>query len=136
MIDTARDVSHELETDKYVRHVEGDIMKSDLESMYDLVFMGNLIHHIPSEKIGDVFSKIFAHIKPKGKLVIWDFAEAEGKTELVSSAFSLFFYITSGSKCYNRREIESFASLAGFAKFSARKPPTPSPHILYIIGKE
>ncbi len=136
MIDSASEVSHELGTDKYVRYVEGGIMESDLESMYDLVFMGNLIHHIPSQKIDDVFSKIHKHINPGGIMAIWDFAEAEGKTDLASSAFSLFFYMTSGSKCYNRQEIKGLASKAGFKGFRVKKPPAPSPHILYIIGKE
>jgi 2-polyprenyl-3-methyl-5-hydroxy-6-metoxy-1,4-benzoquinol methylase len=136
MIDSAREVSHKLGTDKYVRHIEGDIMESELHSMYDLIFMGNLIHHIPSQKIDNIFSKIHKHINPGGIMAIWDFAETEGEPNIVSSAFSLFFYMTSGSKCYKRLEIEAFAGQAGFTKFSARKPPTPSPHILYIIEKE
>ncbi|NIP42470.1 MAG: methyltransferase domain-containing protein [candidate division Zixibacteria bacterium] len=135
VIETARNVARDLGTDDLVTHIEGDILKTELRNDYDLVFMSNLIHHIPEELLIRVIRQIYNHINPGGTIAIWDFSEAEGEPELVSSAFSLFFYMTSKARCYSLEEIEQLLSDAGFAHFSAIRPPAPSPHALYIARR-
>jgi hypothetical protein len=135
IIETARAVARDLGTDDLVTHIEGDILKNELSKNYDLVFMSNLIHHIPSDHIAEVIGKIHKHLKPGDTIAIWDFSENEGEPEIVSSAFSLFFYMTSKARCYSFEEIEQLLSDAGFDHFSAIRPPAPSPHALYIAHK-
>ena len=135
VIETARAVARDLGTDDLVTHIEGDILKNELSNNYDLVFMSNLIHHIPSDHIAEVIGKIHKHLKPGGTIAIWDFSETQGEPELVSSAFSLFFYMTSKARCYSLEEIEQLLSDADFVHFSAIRPPVPSPHALYIAHK-
>jgi hypothetical protein len=85
--------------------------------------------------VSDILSKIHASLVSGGTLAIWDFAESDNDPSLVTSLFSLFFYMTSGSHCYNKTEIQKLLQTAGFRQFMAVRAPAPSPHILYTARK-
>lgn len=135
IIDVATNVANELGATRFVQFFEGDILISELTSDYDLVFMGNLIHHIPAGRLPGVIDKIHDHIVPGGTIAIWDVAESKGQPVLTSSVFSLFFYMTSGSRCYTDKEIQQLLTHAGFGHFSKVCPQAPSPHVLYTARK-
>jgi len=134
-IESARSVADELGTSNCVQHFEGDILETELKHSYSLVFLGNLIHHFNADEIRIILRKIFDTLPPGGTVAVWDFAEIEGEANLFSSAFSLFFHMTSRAQCYSGDEMERFLSDSGFTEFVSVKPPVPSPHILYTARK-
>ena len=134
-VESAKSVAEELGTTQFVHHIEGDILETELDRSYSLIFLGNLVHHFSTGELDTVLRKIYEHILPGGSIAIWDIAEREGEASLFSSAFSLFFYMTSGAKCYSSEEVERFLSDTGFTEFASIKPPVPSPHILYTARK-
>jgi len=135
VIDAARSAAVELGTADVVRHIEGDIRDTDLTREYSVVFIGNLIHHLPSEQLPSVFEKVWNHLTPGGTIAIWDIAETCGDGDLVSSLFSLFFYLTSTGRCHPELPIQTILEKAGFRQFQATQPDGPSLHTLYVARK-
>ncbi len=146
-IDAARAVSKEYATDRFVTHIKGDIITTPLEKEYDVVFLGNIIHHLPDHSAGDVLAKIAASMVPGGTLVIWDLAEDSAETQNaseerdhdgvdeVAACFSLFFYLISGAKCYSELEIRNLLQTSGFNDIRAIHPPDASTHTLYTARR-
>jgi 2-polyprenyl-3-methyl-5-hydroxy-6-metoxy-1,4-benzoquinol methylase len=135
VVEMARAVSKEHATDRFVRFIEGDILTTTLSKSYDVVFLGNVLHHLPDEKAGSVLAKIAANTSPNGTLAIWDLAETEEEPDEASACFSLFFYLTSGAKCYSESEIAGMLQTSGFSDIQTARPPGISTHILYTARK-
>ena len=135
VIDVARSVAVELGTNDIVRHVEGDIRTADLTESYSVVFMGNLIHHFRAERLPGVLEKARGHLESGGTLAIWDLADERPESGLVSSLFSLFFYLTSTARCHPERQIKTMIEEAGFTRFRTIRPDEPSLHALYVARK-
>jgi 2-polyprenyl-3-methyl-5-hydroxy-6-metoxy-1,4-benzoquinol methylase len=134
-IETARTVAQELGTVEFVQHVEGDILTTNLTTVYSVVFLANLIHHFRESELEEVINRLHEHTEPGGVVIIWDVAETEGRNDLVASLFSLFFLMTSGAGCHSAEAIERLLIRAGFSEFNATGPPSPSPHLLYTARK-
>jgi len=135
VIDAARAAALELGTTDLVTHIEGDIRSTSLARDYSVVFVGNLIHHLQLEQLPSVFEKVWDHLLPGGTVVIWDIAVDGTAGDLVSSLFSLFFYLTSAGRCHPHSQIRIALQEAGFGRFQAIKPEGPSLHTLYVALK-
>ncbi len=135
VIDVARSAAIELGTADVVSHIEGDIRNADLMREYSVIFIGNLIHHLHFEQLPSVFEKVWNHLTLGGTIAIWDISETRGEGDLVSSLFSLFFYLTSTGRCHPESQIQTILQKAGFRQFQAIQPDGPSLHTLYVARK-
>jgi precorrin-6B methylase 2 len=135
VIEAARSASLEFGTTDVVTHIEGDIRNADLTREYSVVFIGNLIHHLHFEQLPSVFEKVWNHLTLGGTIAIWDISETRGEGDLVSSLFSLFFYLTSTGRCHPESQIQTILQKTGFRQFQAIQPDGPSLHTLYVARK-
>ena len=115
VLEMARAVSEEYTTDRYVSHIEGDITTTTLAKTYNVVFLGNILHHLPDESPTGVLTKIAANMVPGGTIAIWDLAETDEEPDETAACFSLFFHLTSGAKCYSESEITRLLQTTGFS---------------------
>jgi 2-polyprenyl-3-methyl-5-hydroxy-6-metoxy-1,4-benzoquinol methylase len=132
-ISLAAKVSKEYGTDEWIGYIEGDITATPLQGPYDLVFMGNIIHHQSENSLRAVLSKAAAHIEPGGTVVIWDIAGNEAPADEKTACFSLLFYISSGARCYTESEIVRLLEASGFD--TVRVFRAPSTHTLFTAKK-
>lgn len=135
VVEMARAVSKEYSTDRFVRHLEGDILTTTLSKTYDAVFLGNVLHHLPDENAAFVLAKIAASTAPSGTIAIWDLADIDAEPDETAACFSLFFYLTSGAKCHSEREVTTLMRRCGFGNIRTARPPGTSTHILYTAQR-
>jgi hypothetical protein len=131
VLETARRVSKEYCTDRYLSHIEGDVVTSKLTKTYDVVFLGNLIHHLTQQNARTTLSKTASATRRGGTIAIWDLSAAEQEPDETSACFSLLFYLTSGAKCYTELEIRELLGTCGYGQIRAIRPPGVSTHVLY-----
>jgi len=132
VINAARKVSKEYSTARFVNYIEGDIATGELTKTYDVVFLGNIIHHQKKKTAGSVLSKIASSMTPGGTIALWDLAETGERPDETAACFSLFFYLTSGAGCYSERETAALLESAGFECVESIHPTRTSTHVLSI----
>jgi 2-polyprenyl-3-methyl-5-hydroxy-6-metoxy-1,4-benzoquinol methylase len=130
----AAKVSKEYGTDKWIDYIEGDITATPLRGSYDLVFMGNIIHHLSENSLRAVLSEAAAHVEPAGTVAIWDIAGNEAPADETRACFSLLFYLSSGARCYTENEIVKLLETSGFD--TVRTLRAPSTHTLFTAKKQ
>jgi hypothetical protein len=135
-------VAKEEGIDDVVSHREGDILSMELTGDYDIIFMGNLIHHFSPERNSRLMNKLWEHLNGGGTIAIWDIvstgeqpdpASAEGSVE---SCFSLLFYLTSSAECYTETDIRGWLHAAGFSDFQVQRQSPHSSHTLITARKK
>jgi hypothetical protein len=100
-----------------------------------VAFLGNLIHHLPPQQLAAALERITSHLVPGGTVAIWDIAETKGEGDLVSSLFSLLFYLTSTGQCYPEQQVLALLEQAGLVDPQMIRPEGPSLHALYLARK-
>ncbi|MBN1288651.1 MAG: methyltransferase [Actinobacteria bacterium] len=122
--------------DDVVSFRTGDILSDDLGSrLYDVVFLGNVAHHLSLEENRKLLARISAALKPGGTAAVWDirYPEPGSKPDLFSDGFALFFRLSSSACCYHGSEITAWMKEAGFTGIDVHQPPSPT-HFL-ITGR-
>jgi len=148
----ARRVAEEEGTTDVVRHREGDIRRLPADGRYDVVFLGNLVHHFSERENRGFLVDAFERLEPGGTVAVWDLRDARDSREsapdasttlettgglaaAVEAAFSLLFYLTSGSECYGRADLQGWMADAGLTGFEVHVPGAGSPHALYTARR-
>jgi hypothetical protein len=62
-------------------------------------------------------------------------AEIDEEPDETAACFSLFFYLTSGAKCYSESEITRMLQTTGFSDIQTVRPSGTSTHMLYTARK-
>jgi 2-polyprenyl-3-methyl-5-hydroxy-6-metoxy-1,4-benzoquinol methylase len=136
-VEHARELAQREGIDDVVSHRAGDMLTDDLGlDRYDVVFMGNIVHHLSEEQNIGLLRRIQASIKAGGTVAIWDFRlpEPGSPPDLIVDAFALFFQITSAARCYRPSELTSWLEKSGFREVTISQSPSPM-HIL-VIGRK
>lgn len=136
VLEFARVVSTEYSTNQFVNHIEGDIVNSPIPKTYDVVFLGNLIHHLSNSNAHIALGKIFSCLRPGGTIAVWDMSSTEQEHDDTSACFSLFFYLTSGTRCYSESEIRKLLAECGYSSIQIIHPSAISSHVLYTARKQ
>jgi cyclopropane fatty-acyl-phospholipid synthase-like methyltransferase len=131
MIPSSRRVAQEWGAEEYVSYIEGDVKTLRLSGRYDLVFLGNILHHFSEERVTSLLETLAAHLSSGGTAVVWDLQTPDESADEVSAAFSLFFYLSSGSGCHSEERMREMLRTAGFSGVRSHRPPGPSTHLLY-----
>ena len=97
---------------------EGDLFEVELGSGHDVVSTFNLLHHLPAERILDLFRRALAALRPGGCVIVGDTDRpAPGDpVSQVGALTGLAFYAESRARTYSLAEIEDSLREAGFAE--------------------
>jgi hypothetical protein len=128
-------VSVEYGTTTFCSFVGVDVLEWQSTHRYDLVFLGNIIHHFSPTGVESVLEKSYRSLLDGGTIAIWDIAPSENGADPASGAFSLFFFVTSGAKCYGSDEISGTLERVGFQRHELLRPSGASSHSLHIARK-
>jgi len=135
-IEPASQVMEESGSGTFCSLICADILEWQSSKQYDFVFLGNIIHHFTPGEVKSVLKKIYRFLVDGGTIAIWDIDPSENAEDPTSAAFSLFFFITSGTTCYGSDEIGKFLGSAGFSDYKRLQPPGASSHTLHIARKK
>jgi 2-polyprenyl-3-methyl-5-hydroxy-6-metoxy-1,4-benzoquinol methylase len=101
-----------------VSYRPGDALSDDLGTGYDVVFMGNILHHFTPPQVASLLARVRQAVNPEGTVAVYDTRQASAADEgidMVGDAFALFFRLTSSARCYTVSEYSGWISQAGFA---------------------
>ena len=95
----------------------GDFNKDDIKGSFDACFLSHIIHGQKDEQNKRLFSKIFAHLNPGGRLIVQDFfLNPDKHSPQFSALFALVMLMhTDGGKTYTFEEVEGWMRTAGFS---------------------
>jgi 2-polyprenyl-3-methyl-5-hydroxy-6-metoxy-1,4-benzoquinol methylase len=135
-VEQSRGLAREEEIDDVVSHRVGDALVDDLGEGYDVVFLGNILHHFTPEQTGDLLGRIKKALNPAGTVAIWELRlpEPDEPPEIVGDAFALYFRVTSTARCYATSEYTSWLSEAGFKDVQLQPLPF-APFQLLATGR-
>ena len=107
-----------------VRHVEGDMFKTDLGGPHDGALAFNIIHHLSPEQVQELFARIAATLRPGAPLCVLDLYDRPADKEPDSGSFlGLFFHLTSGADTYSTPEVSGWLTASGFGPAKVRTLP-------------
>jgi SAM-dependent methyltransferase len=111
-----------------VRLLEGDFLRDDIGSGYDMVLLSSIIHIYSARTNTLLLRKIRRALSPGGWLVIQDFILDDNETEPVEAAlFGLHMLVsTSEGGTYTRGEVRRWLGSAGFGQIRSLAVPGPS----------
>jgi 2-polyprenyl-3-methyl-5-hydroxy-6-metoxy-1,4-benzoquinol methylase len=136
-VEHARELARQEGLDDVVTHKPGNALKDDLDSRsMDVVFLGNVVHHLTIEQNKSLLGRIKTALRPGGTVALWDirFPENGSEPDLFSDGFALFFRIASSTRCYREGELVQWLEDAGFIEVEIHRPPVPT-HLLVVGWK-
>jgi SAM-dependent methyltransferase len=115
---------------------EGDVFELGLEPGVDVVSVFNLVHHLPDERVTELFAMARAALAPEGCLVIGDTARPEpGEDASANGAMSsLLFHAWSGGRNLSVRELRARLGEAGFDRVEAHHS-VPAPWRVLLVAR-
>jgi SAM-dependent methyltransferase len=119
-----------------VSHREGDLFEVDLGSDLDVVSAFNLLHHLPPERVLELFGRGRGALGAGGCLVVGDTDRpAPGQpVSQVGALTGLAFYAESRSRTYELAEIEGWLREAGFDALAVHRNQR-SPWRVVIVAR-
>jgi O-methyltransferase domain len=111
--------------DGVVTYRAGDALTDDLGADYDVVFLGNILHHFTPQQIGELLARVRRATSADGTVAIWEVCQPaadDAQPDLIGDAFALFFRLTSTARCYTVGEFTSWLT-DGFADVQVQPIP-------------
>lgn len=105
-----------------VAHRAGDALRDDLgREAYDLVFVGNLVHHFDDATNRELMRRVARALRPKGVCVVLEIIRAATPEEAgqIGALTDFFFAVTSAAGTW------SFDEMAGWQRAAGLKPHRP-----------
>jgi SAM-dependent methyltransferase len=117
--------------------IPGDAFEVEFGTDYDVALITNFLHHFDPPTCIRFMKKVFAALKPEGKVIILEFVPNEDRVSpRIPATFSLIMLATTGSgDAYTFKELEEMSLDAGFARASLHPLP-PSPQSVVIAEKQ
>jgi hypothetical protein len=112
--------------DDVVTYQAGDALVDDLGTDYDVVFLGNILHHFTPPQIGELLVRVRHAMSAAGTVAIWEVCQPDAddaQPDLIGDAFALFFRLTSTARCYTVGEFTSWLINAGFTDVQVQPLP-------------
>ena len=132
MIPTTKRITQKYGVGDRFKFVEGDLLKADFGSGYDVATLGHILHSEGEERSRRLLKKTFGALKSGGTIAIAEWLVNDERTE---PAHSLMFAMqmlvnTERGDTFSFNEIKSWLEEAGFKKVRKLEAPGPSPLIL------
>lgn len=112
--------------DDLVTYRTGDALVDNFGADYDVVFLGNILHHFTPPQIGALLARVRAAMSPAGTVAIWEVRQpdvVDVKPDVIGDAFALFFRLTSTARCYTVGEFTGWLREAGFVDVQVQSLP-------------
>jgi SAM-dependent methyltransferase len=99
-----------------VDFVAGNAISEEIAGQYEVVFIGNLLHHLTTIQTRDLLRKVRGTLAPGGTLAIFGMLEPTDAEEVncLAECFTLFFLLTSSARLPVRATLEQALADAGF----------------------
>jgi cyclopropane fatty-acyl-phospholipid synthase-like methyltransferase len=99
-----------------VDFVVGNAISDEITGRYEIVFIGNLLHHLSEAQTRDLLRKAHAALTPGGTLAIFSMLEPAEADEVncLAECFTLFFLLTSSARLPARATLERALLDTGF----------------------
>jgi len=89
-----------------IHFIPGDLLKDMVGEGYDVVFLFNVIHHIPAEELSNTFKKIYGALNPGGTFLILDQYKQSSRTDSYFAALTqLLFLVTSNAGSHQLEDV-------------------------------
>lgn len=105
-----------------VDHRDGDALRADLGTGYDLICCFNLVHHLAEADIVTLLRRAHAALRPGGALAVLDAFVPTGRRSTPTDVLGMFVYLSSGARLYPAARLQSWLDQAGF-RTPARSSP-------------
>jgi cyclopropane fatty-acyl-phospholipid synthase-like methyltransferase len=125
-VEQARKLASVEGLDDVVTYRAGDALVDDLGADYDVVFLGNILHHFTPAQIGELLARVRRAMSTGGTVAIWEVCQPaadDAQPDLIGDAFALFFRLTSTAQCYTVGEFTSWLTDAGFTDVQVQPLP-------------
>jgi hypothetical protein len=124
-LDHARALAKKEGIDDLVSHKEGDMLKDDFGSGWDVVLLSNIIHHFLPDQIVDILKRVKRASSPGGAVAIWDFeVPRRGAKPGPGDAAALLFRLTSNAAAYRAEDYRGWIRKAGFEDIRTHRTVT------------
>jgi SAM-dependent methyltransferase len=135
-VEQSRLLAHEEGLDDVVSYRSGDALTDDLGDGYDVVFLGNILHHFTPKQIEKLLARVRRALAPSGTVAIWELRRPESAEppDIVGDGFALFFRVTSTARCYSASEYVDWLAGAGFMDVESHPMPF-APFQLLATGR-
>jgi cyclopropane fatty-acyl-phospholipid synthase-like methyltransferase len=122
-VEQSRQLAHAEGLNDVVSHRTGNALTDDLGHGYDVVFLGNILHHFSPDQSKALLARIRNSMSPDGTVAIWESRrpESDAPPELAGDAFALFFRVTSTARCYATSEYTGCDASAALSDFGNRQ---------------
>ena len=102
--------------DSRIALLPGDFNRDPLGGPYDVVLMSDILHYQSYESNAALVGKVFAHLKPGGRLIIKDrFLDEAGTAPAWTTAFAVHILVnTQHGDCYRTSHAIQWMTKAGF----------------------
>ena len=135
-IEHDRKLAREAVIDDIVTHRAGDALTDELGTDYDVIFLGNIVHHFAPEQNLALLRRAKNALTPRGTIAIWE-VEQPGpgaEADIVGDAFALYFRLTSTSRVYTAEESAGWLSATGYEDVQVSRSSM-SPGGVLIAGR-
>jgi 2-polyprenyl-3-methyl-5-hydroxy-6-metoxy-1,4-benzoquinol methylase len=123
-VDHARQLGHAEGLDDLVTWRAGDALTDDLGDGYDVVFLGNILHHFAPPEISHLLSRASKAMTTDGTIAIFDIrAPDTSTTNVIADASTLFFRLTSTARLYGTDDYTTWLTTSGFTDIHAETGP-------------
>jgi len=121
-IEFAKPLAVQENIDDIVKFRALNILEQPIDIPADAVLVANFLHHFNEPDVLSILKKIHNNLTEGGTIVILDFtANSHRGNDCALAAASLFFRLTSDSKCYTVDENRRLLRAAGFSSIKAKK---------------
>src|SRR5882724_6628913 len=132
MIPTTRRITQKFGVADRFSYIEGDVLKAEFGTGYDIAILGHILHTEGEERSGKLLAKVFRALKSGGTIAIGEWLVNDRRTGPVPSlifAVNMLVHSERGD-AFSSNEIKSWLQEAGFKKVRKLQAPGPTPLIL------
>jgi ubiquinone/menaquinone biosynthesis C-methylase UbiE len=112
--------------------IEGDLLKVDFGSGFDLATLGHILHSEGPVRSAQLLKKVHASLAPGGTIAIAEFVPDDDRQgPLMPLIFAVNMVVnTTHGDTFTMKEISGWLTAAGFANIRTLAAPGPSPLVL------
>jgi len=106
-----------------VQHRDGDLMRDDLGSGWDVALLSNILHHFVPTDISDIVTRVHRALADDGTVAIWEIERPRRDARpSEGDGVALFFRLTSTAGAYSGEEYAGWLQQAGFRAIKIVRP--------------
>ena len=123
-VDESRHLARQAGIDDVVTHRAGNALEDELGQDWDVVFLGNVLHHFTAEQCQELLRRVRGALVPEGTIAIWECCQPKpgDPPELFGDGMSLFFRLTSTARVYSPSEYTGWLKGAGYSDIVVHPP--------------